>query len=129
MRITSTGNVSIGTTDPGIYKFGVNGTIHSKAVVVDLNGWTDYVFKPTYNLRPLSEVKTYIDKNHHLPDIPSEKEVVEKGLDLGIMNKLLTKKVEELTLYLIEKDKMINKQQEQINHLNQQMQIILKKIK
>jgi hypothetical protein len=121
MRIMATGNVGIGTSDTHGYKFAVNGDIHAKKVVIDLINWPDYVFKPTYNLKPLSEVKSYIDLNHHLPEMPSEKEVAEKGVDLGEMNKLLTKKVEELTLYMIEKDKQVQKEQE--TNQSQQTQI------
>jgi hypothetical protein len=107
------GNVSIGTADPKGYKLAVNGSVIATSVTVKLySAWPDYVFKPNYNLKPLSEVKSYIDLNHHLPEMPSEKEVADKGVDLGEMNKLLTKKVEELTLYLIEKDKEIKEQQE-----------------
>ena len=122
-------NVGIGTTDTHGYKFAVNGDIHTKKVVVDLINWPDYVFKPTYNLKPLSEVKSYIDLNHHLPEMPSEKEIAEKGVDLGEMNKLLTKKIEELTLYLIDKDKENKQQQEQINDLKEQMAKVLEKLK
>jgi hypothetical protein len=113
-----TGNVGIGTTDTHGYKFAVNGDIHTKKVVVDLINWPDYVFKSSYNLKPLSEVKTYIDQNHHLPEMPSEKEVAEKGIDLGEMNKLLAKKVEELTLYMIESDRK-QKSLEESNNLQQ----------
>ncbi len=123
MTINGNGNVGIGITTPQ-NKLDVNGTIHSKAVNIDLNGWNDYVFKKDYQLRSLSEVKAYIDQNQHLPEIPSEQEMVKKGLDVGEMNKLLMKKVEELTLYLIEKDqqvkeqnKRIDEQQKQINKL------------
>lgn len=107
------GKVGIGTITPDT-KLAVNGTIHAQAVKVDLIGWPDYVLKPAYSLKPLSEVKSYIDQNHHLPEMPSEKEVADKGVDLGEMNKLLTKKVEELTLYLI-------KQQDEIDHLKSKM--------
>lgn len=108
------GNVGIGTTDPGSYKLAVNGTIHSKAVIIDLVGWPDYVFKKDYKLMPLTQVKSYIDQNQHLPEMPADKEVEAKGLDVGEMNKLLTKKVEELTLYLIEQNKRIEKLEAQI---------------
>ncbi|SHM81864.1 hypothetical protein [Mucilaginibacter sp. OK098] len=104
------GNVGIGTTNPQ-NKLDVNGTIHSKQVNVDMNGWSDYVFKPKYHLPSLTEVKTYIVKNQHLPEMPSEKEVVKNGVNLGEMAKLQTKKIEELTLYLIEKDKQLTDQQ------------------
>jgi len=97
------GNVGIGLANPQ-NKLDVNGTIHSKSVLVDLNGWSDYVFKKDYPLLSLGEVKAYIDQNHHLPEMPSEQEMIKNGLNVSEMNKLLTKKVEELTLYLIEKD-------------------------
>jgi len=48
-------------------------------------GWSDYVFQAGYHLRPLSEVSAYIQVNHHLPDIPSEAEVKEKGVNVGDM--------------------------------------------
>jgi len=114
LSINGYGNVGIGTTSQDTYKLAVNGTIHSKAVIIDLIGWPDYVFKKDYQLMPLAQVKSYIDQNHHLPEMPTDKEVEGKGLDVGEMNKLLTKKVEELTLYLIEKDKE-NKEQQQTN--------------
>lgn len=109
-NITTSGNVGIGTANP-LNKLDVNGTIHSKAVSIDLNGWNDYVFKKDYRLPSLSEVKTYIGRHQHLPEVPSEQEMIRNGLDVAEMNKLLMKKVEELTLYLIEikeeKDKEI----------------------
>lgn len=109
------GNVGIGTTTPDS-KLAVNGTIHSKEVKVDMNSWPDYVFKPEYDLLPLNDVKTYIDKNQHLPDIPSAQEIAKDGLNLGEMNKLLVKKIEELTLYLIEvkKESEILKEKQKI---------------
>jgi len=132
IRINFSGMVGIGTTTPD-QKLTVNGTIHAKSVLVDMNIFPDYVFKPTYKLPSLTDVKTYIDKNHHLPDVPAAADVEKNGLNLGEMNKILVQKVEELTLYLIEKDKTereqkeINKiQQEQIDQLKQQMQLLLK---
>lgn len=114
-NIFATGNVGIGTTDTKGYKLGVNGSAIATSVTVKLNSaWPDYVFKPSYQLPALADVKSYIDKNQHLPEIPSEQEIAKDGQNLGEMNKLLLKKVEELTLYLIEKED-IEKQQEKIN--------------
>lgn len=49
--------------------------------------------------------------------MPSEQKVIEDGINLGEMNKLLTKKVEELTLYLIDKDKQVVQLQNQVNQV------------
>jgi len=113
------GNVGIGSVNPQ-NKLDVNGTIHSKSVLVDLNGWSDYVFKKDYQLLPLSEVKTYIDQNQHLPGIPSEQEMIKNGLNVSEMNKVLMKKVEELTIYLIQKDEELKVQQVELDKLKQQ---------
>ena len=64
-------------------------------------GWSDYVFKSDYRLRPLKEIALYIKANHHLPDIPSEAEVKENGVSLGEMQSKLLAKIEELTLHVI----------------------------
>jgi hypothetical protein len=141
LMLDNSGNVGIGTTNPGTYRLAVNGGIHSQSVNVDLTGWSDYVFKPTYHLPSLTEVKTYIDRNQRLPDMPSEAEVTKDGINLGEMNALLTKKVEELTLYLINEDKaqkelkdtnkqqadQLKSQQVQINKLSQEVENLIKK--
>lgn len=118
------GNIGIGTTDPGSYKLAVNGTIHSKAVIIDLIGWPDYVFKKDYQLMPLAQVKSYIDQNQHLPGLPTDKEVEAKGLDVGEMNKLLTKKVEELTLYLIDLKTQRDDEKSQLDTQNKKIEIL-----
>lgn len=64
--------------------------------------WADYVFEKNYKPMPLNEVEAYVKKHKHLPEIPSEKEIKEQGLDVTEMNVLLLKKIEELTLYVIE---------------------------
>lgn len=116
------GNIGIGTTDTKGYKFGVNGSLIANSITVKVFPWADYVFKKDYHLPTLQEVKSYIDQNHHLPEIPTEQQVAKDGLNLGEMNKLLTKKVEELTLYLIEK----NEKEKEQNQVNIQMQDKLK---
>jgi hypothetical protein len=107
------------------HKLAVNGSaIFTKAVVKLTTNWPDFVFEPTYNLPSLNEIEKYINKNKHLPDVPSAEEVKEKGIDLGDNQAILLKKVEELTLYIIDQDKKIIKLQAEKDELkNMQKQI------
>src|SRR6266851_3991586 len=116
--IDTTGNVGIGTTNPQ-YPLSVNGTIQAKEVLVN-TGWADYVFRPNYRVRSLTEVAAFIKANHHLPNIPSESEVKENGVSLGDMQTKLLATIEELTLQVIkldEKNRAIAKRVEQIEGL------------
>lgn len=126
---TVTGNGAVGINTnyiPSGYQLAVNGTaIFTQAYVQLRSTWPDYVFKKDYQLKPLSEVKSYIEQNQHLPDIPAASTVEKDGINLGEMNKALLKKVEELTLYLIQKDNEIKdiknelfKQQTEIENLH-----------
>ncbi len=129
MRITPSGDVAIGTQDSKGYKLAVNGSTIAASVTVKMyNAWPDYVFRQAYRLPALPELETYIDQNHHLPEMPSETEVAKEGLNLGEMNRLLVKKVEELTLYLIKQaktdgslQKQLQAQQGEINLLKQNL--------
>ena len=107
-KISEAGNVGIGAGPQTGYRLAVKGTVGAGEVIVtNTSGWADYVFAPGYAMAPLSEVASYIESNHHLPGIPSEAEVAEKGVGLGDMQARLLAKVEELTLHLIEADKRI----------------------
>lgn len=107
MVIANNKNVGIGVENP-TYKLAVDGTIGARRVKVTQEQWADYVFHPDYKLPSLTTVEQFINDNKHLPDIPSEKEVKEKGIDLGEINKLYLQKIEELTLYIIDLQKQVN---------------------
>jgi hypothetical protein len=107
----STRNVGIGTTTPGSFKLAVNGKIWTQEVNVAMtNPGPDYVFEKDYELLSLTELENYINQNKHLPEIPSANEMEKDGLNLKEMNLILLKKVEELTLHLIEMNKKLEKQ-------------------
>ncbi|WP_379968891.1 hypothetical protein [Epilithonimonas sp. UC225_85] len=126
MRINISGKISIGTinTTPDIgcvdlggeciidpYKLYVKDGIKTEKVKVEIaaeNGWADYVFAKDYKLMSLQEVEKYININGHLPEVPTTEEAIKNGIELKEMNILLLKKVEELTLHLIEQNKKIN---------------------
>jgi len=128
MVVDLSGKVGIGTTSPN-NKLDVNGTIHSKEVKVDMTGWPDFVFGKEYELPTLEEVEKHITEKGHLENIPSEKEVLANGINLGELNSKLLQKIEELTLYMIE----LKKENEQIRKENskqdKELQFLKSKIK
>jgi hypothetical protein len=118
ITIIGNGNVGIGTTNPGAYKLAVEGKIGAREVnVTTTTPWPDFVFETDYSLPSLESLKVFIDKNKHLPEIPTSQEVETNGINLGEMNTLLLKKIEELTLYVIEQNKLIINQNERISTL------------
>jgi hypothetical protein len=108
------GNVGIGTTITSA-RLTIDGDVKCEEVKVEIipGSGPDYVFASDYNLLPLSELETYIKANKHLPEVPSAKQMEEEGLNLKEMNLILLKKVEELTLHLIDlkkENELIRKQ-------------------
>ncbi len=109
LLITRNGNVAIGTNSfGGQYRLYVAGKIAAyDEIKVFTNGtsFPDYVFAPEYKLRSLKDTETYIKENHHLPEVPSAAEIAKEGMSLNGMSEILLKKIEEMTLYLIEMKK------------------------
>jgi hypothetical protein len=95
----------------------VYGIVNAREVKVSLGSWSDYVFEPGYNLRKLSDVEDFILTHGHLPDIPSASTVIENGVNLGEMDAMLLKKIEELTLYVIELQKNNEQMSTEIENL------------
>ena len=93
------------------------GKFGARKVRVTTEGWADYVFKKDYDLPTLEEVEQHITEKGHLKDIPSAAQVEKEGIDLGKMNTKLLAKIEELTLYILQQQKEIQQQHEQIRQL------------
>ena len=106
MSINDDHNVGIGTTTP-TEKLSVNGNIKAKKLIVTQTGWADYVFDKAYKLMSVDSLSTYINTHKHLPEMPTTKDVQNNGVDVGNNQALLLKKIEELTLYIIEQHKEI----------------------
>jgi hypothetical protein len=124
MSISATGHVGIGVANTFTeYKLAVAGGIIAEKVKVKLQSavWPDYVFQPNYNLPSLKYVENFIKANNHLPAVPSAAEVQKNGIDLGDNQAVLLKKIEELTLYIIEQNKKTEQQQQQMDKLQQQL--------
>jgi len=126
----ATGSVAIGTSGAQGYRLAVNGGVIGTSVTVKLfSDWPDYVFRPSYRLPPLGELEAYVKANRHLPDVPGAAEVEKNGLNLGEINKVLVKRVEELTLYVIEKDKQLQGQQQTLRQVQQQLTELAQQVK
>lgn len=119
-------SIGIGTTTmSGDYKLFVDQGIKTKKVKVEATGWADYVFDNDYKLATLKEVEDFIKINKHLPGVPSAKEVEKDGLNLGDNQAVLLKKIEELTLYLLEQDKEKEQMKARIRELEEKFQAII----
>jgi hypothetical protein len=110
----NTGSIGIGFSNPQ-YKLSVDGTISASEVRVSTTPNSDYVFESDYDLKPLHEVDQFIQQNKHLPDIPSAEEFAKNGVGLGEMDDMLLRKVEELTLYVIELKKENEQMQKRLD--------------
>jgi len=139
LMVHSNGSVSIGGTNEGPvdglyvrtavniglsagatgYDLAVDGKAICEELTVKLSGsWPDYVFEKDYDLMPLEELEENLNKNKHLPNIPSAKTIAENGLHVGEMQKNIVKQVEEMTLHLIEQNKTLKQQKDLLQQQN-----------
>jgi len=127
MVFNSSNQVGIGTTSMGTHKLAVEGSIGAREIKVEATGWSDFVFENDYKLRTLEEVEQHIKENGHLPEIPSEEEIIENGINLGEMDAKILQKVEELTLYVIDMNKRVNELETENEELKEEISTLKNK--
>jgi|GEM_PF-530442 len=118
MVVKADGSVGIGAADTRGYKLAVAGSMIAEKVKVKLqSAWPDYVFEEDYKLPDLKEVAKYIKKHQRLPGMPSAEEMEKEGVDVGEMNGRLLKQVEEMMLYIIQQQQVIQEQEKRLQQL------------
>lgn len=116
--IDANGSMGIGTTNiDNSHKLFVEGAIRCRKLKVDQDSWPDYVFDTSYAFRSLPELEQYISIHKHLPDVPSAQTIAAQGVDVGETQATLLRKIEELTLYVIEQNKTMIEQRQRIEQL------------
>ena len=128
VQVTASGDVGIGTTVPSS-KLHVNGgdiRVSGGSFIDDgvtLNA-PDYVFEPSYKLMPLHELREFVSREKHLPNIPSAKEIKKEGLNLSQIQMRLLEKIEELTLYTLKQDEEVKALQSENAKLNARLEAL-----
>ncbi|WP_228720256.1 cell wall anchor protein [Chryseobacterium panacisoli] len=95
----------------------LQGKFEAKELKVTLTPTADFVFDENYNLPALENIEKHIKEKKHLPEIASAKEMEKEGVNVGEFQIKLLQKIEELTLYVIEQNKQLKKQAEEIEEL------------
>jgi hypothetical protein len=96
-----------------------NGNLYVKGTKMNV---PDYVFNKDYKLMPLNELKTFIEKNNHLPGVASADEVGKSGVvNLSGLQMTLLEKVEELTLYTLQQDEALKNKEKKIAEMEEKI--------
>jgi hypothetical protein len=84
------------------------GTLTVRSGAGNQTTYPDYVFEPDYALMPLDELAAFIEREKHLPKVFSLDEIrASKGINMTELQLQILEKVEELTLYTIQQQSII----------------------
>jgi hypothetical protein len=100
-----------------VFRVWGDGRVEAKKIKVSQSIWSDFVFNENYNLMPLVELNNFIQKNKHLPNVPTAENVYENGVDISTIQATLLQKIEELTLYVIQLNSQNEMLFKEINNL------------
>ncbi|WP_025143764.1 hypothetical protein [Pedobacter jeongneungensis] len=114
--IRGDGNVGVGVANPTV-KLDVSGTIRAQEVKVCINQGCDFVFNDDYKLMKLEDLEKFVTTKQHLPEVASEKEMINDGLNMKDFQLKLLQKMEEMTLYVIDLNKKVKSQNQKIKSL------------
>lgn len=122
MQINENGQVGINWDFPdnrptnSDFKLCINGKIYAQGQTIKLSQyWPDYVFNKNYSLMSIYDLKNFIEKNGHLPGIPTAEEIKQNGIDVEQISIALVQKVEELSLYIIKLQKEMDNIKQKVN--------------
>ena len=123
LYVAGDGRVGINTTDLAAgYELSVRGqVIVEELVVQNFGSWPDYVFAEDYDLLSLDELEASIQENKHLPGVPKAAEVEASGITVGDMQRRMMEKIEELTLYVLQQNKRLGTQEQELRDLRNQL--------
>ncbi len=100
MRLSN--NITLNSSSVNKYRLYVKDGIETDKLHITEVVGADYVFEEDYKLRSYAELRSFVQKNKHLPEVPPAAEMEEKGYDVAKMNETLLRKIEELTLYILD---------------------------
>lgn len=108
--------------DQEVFRIYGDGRVYATEINVRMaSNFPDYVFSSSYDLMDIKDLDKYIKQNGKLPNMPSANTVEEEGLDIGETSRLLVEKIEELTLYIIKQQELIEKQEYRLKELEEKL--------
>lgn len=108
--------------------------------ITPTNTYPDYVFEgyyngaseilPSYSFKSLAEVEEFIKTNGHLPGVKSYEEVKAEDfkIELGVTSITNLEKIEESFLYIIELNKKIEAQEEELKYKDNKIEDLEKRL-
>ena len=104
----------------------LKGKFEAKEIKVTTTPTADFVFEEDYHLPTLAFIEKHIKEKKHLPAIPSAKEMKKNGLNVGDFQIQLLQKIEELTLYTLQQEKKLEKQNEKLESQHKEIESLKK---